>query len=485
MKLNRLESVFFERILNAELDVPVQATLDFGGDTYEVILVPELNENGQFLLKYYNAPAYVPETQFNEAGVGTKPWTDRQVFGLHPSLERAWLNSEAVTVHMHPSPLPIKSASYPDLQATVLYAGMQHRGALSLDKNQVRWQEAQLTRAEFSLVDFPEFVSPDRRWASIAGLDTQEREILHSLTSRLGDDATISIQPTAHHVLLESGNGWKVSLTRDEQQTRDLGGHTGRIEKTDGQDFESDELGDILDVLRYFFALVAGAYRHPSVIVGYGPQNRPIWGEIGQLSTTQRCFPNWFNNGNTVPVGTALERLFPMFWCKWAGHRDAMVAIVECYVHSNAMRTTGVPKDAVAKSYAGLEILASLELQKTIYGNSSEEIDQVLSCYQIPNQRLIRTETPTMVMLSENLDQSDMRGIHLLGKVRNYVAHPLDPDTPGEVKDKYLRHLDVDSANYFYLHDLSQFYLEYGLLKFLGFENGDSHRQLLEAMQQL
>ena len=34
------------------------------------------------------------------------------------------------------------------------------------------------------------------------------------------------------------------------------------------------------------------------------------------------------------------------------------------------------------------------------------------------------------------------------------------------------------------LHDLSQFYLEYALLKFLGFEVGDNHRQLLESLQQ-
>ena len=56
-----------------------------------------------------------------------------------------------------------------------------------------------------------------------------------------------------------------------------------------------------------------------------------------------------------------------------------MIAVIECYVHSNAMHTTGVQKDAVAKSYAGLEILASLALRKTIYGDSNEEIHKVLT----------------------------------------------------------------------------------------------------------
>ena len=237
--------------------------------------------------------------------------------------------------------------------------------------------------------------------------------------------------------------------------------------------------------MKYFFAFAVGAYCHPTVIVGYDSQNRPTWGEIGRFEGTVNHPPNWFNNNSSVSTGAALEALFPIFWSRWGDYKDALVAMVECYVHSNAMRKAGVPKDAVAKSYAGLEILAGLALHKTIYGSSSEEIFKVLSDYQIPNLRLDRTKTPTMARLCENLGESEMRGVFLLGGVRNYVAHPLDPDAQAEVKDKYLKYLDVDPVNCFYLHDLSQFYLEYALLKFLGFETGDGHRQLLETIQQL
>ena len=104
------------------------------------------------------------------------------------------------------------------------------------------------------------------------------------------------------------------------------------------------------------------------------------------------------------------------------------------------MQKAGVPEDAVAKSYAGLEILASLALRKTIYGNSSGEIYKILSDYQIPSLCLDRTKTPTMARLCENLGESEMRGAYLLGSVRNYVAHPLDPGTPAEVKVKYLKY---------------------------------------------
>ena len=483
MKLNDLEARFFEQVLNAELGTPVHATLEYEDDTFEVILVPELNEDGQFTLKYYNAPRYEPETQFNDAGVGTKSLTDDQAFGRHPSLKQAWLDGDPITVRMRPSQLPFKPKLSQKLKATVLYAGLHHRGLLGLKENQVTLQKSPLQRADLSLVGFPDFVLPNRPFHSIIDLSIQEREFLQSLAGRLGDNASISIKPSSRHITLDSKNGWTVKLTRDEQRNRDMVGHTGLIERTDGQVFESDELGDVLDVLKYFFAFVAGGYRHPTVIVGYDSQNRPVWGEIGQFSTSPHHISNWFSNSNTVCEGTALENLFPMFWTKWVDKKDEIVAVLECYAHSNAMRQAGVPKDAVAKSYAGLEILASLARQKTIHSDPSKEVHEVLSCYKVPNLCLDQSKTPVMARLSEDLEEPALRGTYLLGCVRNYVAHPLDRNAQAEVKQKHLKHLDADSANYFYLHDLSQFYLEYALLKFLGFEVGDNHRQLLEALQ--
>ena len=76
MQFNDLVRKFFEQILNAELDVPVHATLLYEDETFEVILVPELTEEGEFTLKYYNAPAYHPETRCDESGKGTKTLVD-------------------------------------------------------------------------------------------------------------------------------------------------------------------------------------------------------------------------------------------------------------------------------------------------------------------------------------------------------------------------------------------------------------------------
>ena len=115
MQFNDLVRKFFEQILNAELDVPVHATLLYEDETFEVILVPELTEEGEFTLKYYNAPAYHPETRCAESGKGTKRWSMSQAFGSHPMLERAWLNSDPVAVQMRPSPLAFKPGPSPPL----------------------------------------------------------------------------------------------------------------------------------------------------------------------------------------------------------------------------------------------------------------------------------------------------------------------------------------------------------------------------------
>ena len=71
MKLNDFEGKFFQRFIDTELDVPVQATLKYKDDAFSVILVPVITEDGYFELKYYSAPPYDPETEFNESGIGT------------------------------------------------------------------------------------------------------------------------------------------------------------------------------------------------------------------------------------------------------------------------------------------------------------------------------------------------------------------------------------------------------------------------------
>ena len=484
MNLNNLESKFFNSVLVAELNVPVHSTLKYGEDAFDIIVVPGIAPHGYFKLEYYNAPQYDPETQFDENGIGTKSWSGSEIFGTHPSLERAWLSSDLVTLQLHTSRMPLQPVASPELGAKVLYAGDQHRGTLALYRNQVTKQDSPLKRAEFCIVDFPDFITPEKQWRSIAGIGIPERAKLQSVASGLEGDATVKIHPSPHQIVLDSEDGWNITLTKDEQQTRGLVSHTGLVAKSDGGEYKPDELGNILEGLKYFVAFTTGVYCHPTVVIGYNSRNLPVWGEIGRFEADRRRLVNWFNHDNSEPFGVYLEDLFRGFWQRWRAKRSEIIAAIECYVHSNTMIKAGIPKDAVAKSYAGLEILASLTLGRTIEHDSQKEITNVLSTKQVPRLHLSQSEAPVMTRLCRDLNVGNCQGPYLLNTVRNYVPHPLERGTTAEVKAKHLSYLDADPMNYVYLHDLSQFYFEYTFLKFCGYSPSD-YRRLRETRRQV
>ena len=89
MELSSLETKFFKEILNAELDVPIEATLRYENNSLEMIVVPEITPSGRFELKYYNAPAAEPECNLNESGTLVREWQLEEAFGRHPLLQLA------------------------------------------------------------------------------------------------------------------------------------------------------------------------------------------------------------------------------------------------------------------------------------------------------------------------------------------------------------------------------------------------------------
>ena len=183
---------------------------------------------------------------------------------------------------------------------------------------------------------------------------------------------------------------------------------------------------------------------------------------------------NWFNTIE-CRMGAVLEQLFPKFWLKWREHKHEIVAIIECYVHSYAMRKAGIANDAVAKSYTGLNLLSSLQQGRAVSG--SKNIRKTLSEYKIPN-----LSTAVVRRISNRLGGRKRQGPDLLDRVRGYIAHPLDTGTPAKVKQEPLEYLDSEPMDYMYLHDLSQFYLEYMFLAYCGLGFAD-HRPLLESIQ--
>ena len=136
----------------------------------------------------------------------------------------------------------------------------------------------------------------------------------------------------------------------------------------------------------------------------------------------------------------------------------------------------------MATSYAGLEVLAGLASEKTIGGGSDKEICKVLSDYQIPHTNIKESKNPVATRIRKELGVCQKQGPYLLNKVRNYIVHPLERKTQAQIKEILSTYLDADKIQYVYLHNLSQFYLEYMLLKYCKFDVGaDNHRRLLAS----
>ena len=174
VNLNNLEYLFFDRILNAELDVPVPATLSIGNQEFEVTIVPEIDSNGFFVLKYFNAPAYDPEPETEEDGVGSVSMSFSEAAGQHPSFRQAWLQSLPVALQLRPTTssldhIPPRTKESPKLEARVHLADIGHRGKLGLVDNQVTVQDSKLKTTQFCIVDIPDYVHPH---ASRLALDT-------------------------------------------------------------------------------------------------------------------------------------------------------------------------------------------------------------------------------------------------------------------------------------------------------------------------
>ena len=461
MELNQLEIEFFQKILGVELDVPVRAQLEYKGLTAEAIVVPEIAPEGYFQFSCFNVMSNQPSSVNLHM---------RHLFGVDPLLDLAWQEQGDVDTQLLQPQLPFQAINNTNLQAKVLYAEPRHRGTLVVNEVKVSATPSSIHEVNFLVQGLPDFKTPDKQWAAIQQVLLQEKDQLQSLVSKLGEGAELKLSPPKPTINLETRDGWMISITSDDNPARHVSTHTGTINKNDGTGFSPDELENVFLGLKNFFAFVSGAYCHPTVAIGVDQNRRTIWGQSGNFDAPTVQRPNWFRNDKHAFEGAFLEWLFPRFWRKWSDKGDEISAVIESYVHSHAMRQAGVPNDALGKSYAGLEILAGLSLCMTITGNSAGCIYRALRQNRVPRRFLKSGGTPALANLGVQLGISNWRGVELLNKVRNYVAHPLDPSNPAQIKKVHLTHVHSNPMNYVYLHDLSQYYLEYLLLAYCGYK---------------
>ena len=458
MKLHEIEQDFFANVLQAELDVPAKAKLKVSDDEFPVMVIPQISQNGYFELSYFGTPAHIPENKN-----GTIEWDIDHIFGVHPVLENAWDNQYVVELEFEERPQPIAPFPMivgPKISTRVLVVEQGHKGRLAIHKNQIQKENSTLKRIKFSLVDFPDFKKPGHIFGDIlhegeAGYEAFQNA-LRTIKDRFREPVEVNINRPLHITLI-AGKEWEITLTKDAEQTRDRVSHSGLITRAKDEEFEVNEADDLLVGLNQFFAFVSCAYRHPTAIIGENSHGRAVWGQIGKFKLMPRSI-NWFNNDSSVPATIYLESLFPRFWAKWRKHPEELTVIVESYVNSKVMRQAGLPKEAIATSYTGLEALANLILKNPKSKGSANTVCEALGYYNIPYIRLNQSETPITSQLANKLSVAKY-GPKLINEVRNYVVHPLERDS-NTIKQEYLEHLDDDYSPYFYLHDLCQFYLE-------------------------
>ena len=457
MELNRIEQRFFTDILQTDLDAPVMATLRVNNDEFPVTVIPIISQDGHFEMRYFGTPAHIPKSTD-----GTLTWSDGHIVGVHPALESAWDNQEDVELRLADRPQPVapfQTISGPNVHAKVLTVEPRHRGRLTIHRNQVKREESTLKKVVFSLVDFSDFKRVENL-PEIMIKHASVQEGLNIILNEFPDASEVKIiRPT--HITLRAGQEWVISITEDAEQTRNHVGHSGYISKPAEVEFEISEMEDLLTGLSSFFAFVSCAYRHPTAIIGEDSQGKAAWGQIGRFDLMPRS-TNWFDNNNCAPATVYLESLFPRFWEQWQSHPEELYSVIESHINSKVMRQAGLPKEAVAASYAGLDVLANLILTDPDPNDSVANVCKALDCYGIPHRRLRRSETPITTQLASKLGVGKS-GPHVIYSVRNYVVHPLDPTTDA-IKQQHLDYLDDSYSPYFYLHDLCQFYLEYLLL---------------------
>lgn len=483
IQLNQLEQKFFSSVLCARLDVPIRGHLEVDKTTFPLTIIPHISQDGFFELRYFGAPPYQPEAD----ATGTRTWNDYEMFGVHPQLKKAWQNRDILNLKLAERPNPfvlLHNVPELDIDVRVLLADLNHQGSLAIHENQVLIQNSTIRRAEFSLVDFPKIVYGTTQWlrnlVEKKEFDAFQKD-LKSAVDRVDDDNFSIHAKYQNKTHLITDDGWEISLVEDEEQTRNRNSYTGTIMRKDGSEFDCLQLRNILEGLTKFFSFASCAYRHPTAVIAYGTDDTVVWGQIGRFDLMPR-FENWFRNASELAHNVILEFLFPKFWAKWEAKKNEYSAAIEYYVNSRAMQREGFPQNAVATTYAGLDLIAHLVLTNPKPTDSVDNISRSLHNHGIPHQNLDQSKTPIIFQAAQNLN-AQQSGVKLLNKVRNYVAHPMD-FVNNVIKQDPLQHLDNDYHPYFYIHDLGQFYLEYLLLKEMCDYTPSVHRPLYDTLHQ-
>ena len=323
----------------------------------------------------------------------------------------------------------------------------------------IRPETNEIATATFHLVNWPQFWGEERRVLRTGNPPHQGGRVIGFFTLE-ADGWRISVSELAKSdeiiKALKSESGYAIT-------------HAGRVERIDGGNFSTEQLNELLGLLRYFFSYMLGRWSSPHATVGFDANGG-------------RVFEQWGFGRNAVGAADAISvfdrhhseifsDLFPAFYTLWqdALWNDSLRRTIYWYVAAN---TTGggVNVDSgLLFTQAALELLAwnycvkdkAIVSERTFSANriaASEKLSILAGFLGVPTEI-----PPQFEALHARRGTKFRNGMDAITDLRNGLVHPKES-------------LAVADGSYYEAWRLSLWFIEVLVLKICAYSGKYANR---------
>lgn len=332
-------------------------------------------------------------------------------------------------------------------QTALTFGGASKVGLTLLPKREpmsVHRTGKRISSLDFGVLNFPEF------------LRGQDKQVIVGAQWRVLGSA-----------LLQAG-AWEIEITavptlsEIEKKLKDEGGyaitHTGTVRRSDGGDFDVQDVEPLLSALRLFLSFARGAYCGLTLVVGKDCNGESAWEQWGTHRVTEWSGspPSWFDKMS----GYTLAKAFPGFWTRYQGFQqnDRTRLALEWYLESNAQKAIHT---SIVLTQAALERLSYAMVCERLRGEKEGQwIARALA------HAGIDCEIPaTYVALEQwRIANHLAHGPHTLVMIRNDLIH------------EGMKHGVLSSDVYRQARALGLWYVEMLLLKLFDYDGVYANR---------
>jgi hypothetical protein len=269
-----------------------------------------------------------------------------------------------------------------------------------------------------------------------------------------------------------TGGSWEIRLDARKRlgklvsDLRATGGfaftHVGLLRRIDASPFEAGAAEEVLAALMYLLSFAQGMLVGVVLPVGYDHQGRQTWRTWSSaIVDPWRGALTWFDANHTE----SLEVLFAPVLKRWQDRswHGQLRDLVRFYVEANDPNPL---EKAVVMSQVGLELLAWAVLTREAGWSNrrAESLGATGRLRELLKWAGVPSDVPALLPdLSESTD-----GPAMITRARNEIVHPKGTDSP---------------ANLYDVWRLSQWYLELGILRLLGYQGQYANRLLFRSVR--